>query len=249
MRKPLVVGNWKMNGSRESARDLLRAVIAKETEGLDLMVCPPFIFIDMAAELVKASGIELAAQNLASHQVGAFTGEVSAEMLAEFGCSHTLVGHSERRVLFGETDEIVAAKFVSALNGGLAPILCVGESLAQREAGETDLVVMQQLEEVLKVAGIAGFERSIVAYEPVWAIGTGKSATAEEAETVHRLIRSRLAEESKQVGDKIRVLYGGSVKPENAKELFAMDNIDGALVGGASLDAKAFIEICEAAAK
>ena len=249
MRKPLIVGNWKMNGSRESVRALLLAITASETLGCDRMVCPPFVFMDMAAGLVQQSGVGLSAQNLESHEAGAFTGEISAAMLADFGCSHTLVGHSERRELFGETDEVVAAKCVAALDGGLVPILCVGETLAERESGETESVILRQVNEVMKIVGVEGIGRSIVAYEPVWAIGTGKSATAEEAEAVHKLIRNRLAEESELVGEKVRILYGGSVKPENAKALFAMKNIDGALVGGASLDANAFLAICDAAAR
>lgn len=249
MRKPLIVGNWKMNGSRESVRALLLAITANEDVGCDRIVCPPFVFMDMAAGLVQQSVVELSAQNLESNKAGAFTGEISAAMLADVGCSHTLIGHSERRELFGETDEIVAAKCMAALDGGLVPILCVGETLTEREAGETESVVLRQVNEVIKIVGIEGFSRSIVAYEPVWAIGTGKSATAEEAEAVHMLIRKRLAEENERVGEKIRILYGGSVKPENAKALFAMEDIDGALVGGASLDADSFLAICEAAAR
>ncbi len=249
MRAPLVVGNWKMNGSRASVQMLLQAITENEVAGCDVMVCPSFVFLDMAAELVRESSVGISAQNLESHAEGAFTGEISASMLGEFGCSHTLVGHSERRELFGETDEVVTNKFVAAQDGGLTPILCVGESLAEREAGETESVVLRQVSAVVDTVGVEGIGRAIIAYEPVWAIGTGKSATASEAEAVHKLIRNKLAEESEQVGERIRILYGGSVKPENADELFAMENIDGALVGGASLDANSFLAICKAAAK
>ena len=247
IREFLVVGNWKMNGSRASVQALLSAIVSKGRIGCDVLVCPSFVLLDVAFESLQGSNVGLSAQNVDWNKEGAFTGEVSAWMLKEAGCSHALVGHSERRVLLGETDEIVAKKFVAALDNGLWPILCVGESLSEREAGSTEIVVLRQLNAVLNLIGIERFGESIIAYEPVWAIGTGKSATAFEANAVHQLIRSQLAKESEHISESIRILYGGSVKPENADELFGMKNIDGALVGGASLDAVSFLAICEAA--
>ena len=247
VREPLVVGNWKMNGSRESVRALLGKIVSRGRIGCDVLVCPSFVFLDVASESIRGSDLGLSAQNVDWNKDGAFTGEVSVSMLKEAGCTHTLVGHSERRELLGETNELVAKKFVAALDGGLLPILCVGESLSEREAGSTESVVLRQLDAVLDLVGIVGFGESIVAYEPVWAIGTGKSATASEANAVHELIRKRLAKESEQLSESIRILYGGSVKPENADELFEMKSIDGALVGGASLNAGSFLAICDAA--
>lgn len=247
MREPLVVGNWKMNGSRESVRALLKAIVSREQVGCDVLVCPSFVFMDVAFESIQGSDVGLSAQNVDWNKDGAFTGEVSVSMLKEAGCTHTLVGHSERRELLGETDDIVAKKFVAALGGGIWPILCVGESLSERKAGSTESVVLRQLDAVLDVVGIEEFGESVIAYEPVWAIGTGESATAAQANAVHELIRNRLAKESEQLSECIKILYGGSVKPENADELFEMKNIDGALVGGASLDAVSFLAICGAA--
>jgi triosephosphate isomerase len=247
IRELLVVGNWKMNGSRASVRTLLNAIVNKGRLGCDVLVCPSYVLLDVAFEALQGSDVGLSAQNVDWNKEGAYTGEVSVSMLKEAGCSHTLVGHSERRELLGETDEVVAKKFVAAIDNGLWPILCVGESLPEREAGSTESVVLRQLNAVLNLIGIERLGESIIAYEPVWAIGTGKSATAFEANAVHELIRSRLAKESEQISESVRILYGGSVKPENADELFEMKDIDGALVGGASLDAGSFLAICEAA--
>ena len=246
MRKPLIVGNWKMNGSRESVRALLLAITASKAVGCDRMVCPPFVFMDMAAGLVQQSGVGLSAQNVESHEAGAFTGEISAAMLADFGCSHTLVGHSERRELFGETDEVVAAKCVAALDGGLVPILCVGETLAERESGETESVILRQVNEVMKIVGVEGVGRSIVAYEPVWAIGTGETASPEQAQEMHAFIRGLIASKyGRELADDVSILYGGSVKPANASAIFSQPDVDGGLIGGAALNAEDFTAIIQ----
>lgn len=249
MREPLVVGNWKMNGSRTSIHALVNSILEKEIPGCHIMVCPSFVFLGMVHDLIGGRNLGLAAQNLDWHGEGAFTGEVSGVMLKDVGCTHTLVGHSERRELFGETDQTVARKFAAALEHGLRPIFCFGESLSERESGNTEAVVLRQVNAVLDVVDIDVLKHSVFAYEPVWAIGTGKSATAAQAEAVHGIIRARIARESEQLSENLQILYGGSVKPENADELFARENIDGALVGGASLNPDSFLAICSAAAR
>lgn len=249
MRTPLVAGNWKMNGSRESAAALIKAIVGagEERASAEVVVCPPFVLIPDAARQLKGSGIGLGAQNLCTEEAGAYTGEVSGAMLREFDVSYVIVGHSERRTLYGETDVIVARKFLTAQKTGLTPILCVGETLEEREAGRTFEIVERQLGAVLAVAGIAAFARAVVAYEPVWAIGTGRTATPEQAQEVHARIRSSLAMQDATIARSLRILYGGSVKASNAAELFAMPDIDGGLIGGASLDATQFLSICRAA--
>jgi triosephosphate isomerase len=242
-RTPLVAGNWKMHGSRTLNQALLDALLTgiKGLPQLDCTVCVPFPYLHDVAERLRGTAVAWGAQNVSEHAKGAYTGEVSAPMLAEFGCRHVIVGHSERRQLYGEGDSQVAAKFAAALAGGLTPILCVGETLAERDAGRTETVVARQLDEVLKTTGMEAFSQAVVAYEPVWAIGTGRTATPEQAQAVHAFIRKRIFRET-------RVLYGGSVKPDNAAAIFAMPDVDGGLIGGASLVAGDFLAILRAAA-
>ena len=249
MRRPLVAGNWKMNGSRESISKLLEAIL----RGLDaggrgeILVCAPYPYIALVERALTGSSLAWGAQNLSQHAGGAFTGEVSADMLLDFGCSHVLVGHSERRALYGEDDQTVAEKFSAALRVGLKPILCVGETLEQREQGETESVVVRQVRAVLERDGAGALADAVLAYEPVWAIGTGLTATPEQAQAVHRCLRAEVARASSEVAEHLRILYGGSVKANNAAQLFSMADIDGGLIGGAALDAAEFLSICHAA--
>lgn len=244
-RRQLVVGNWKMNGDQRTNA----ALLAKVTEGwqgkhnAEVVVCPPFPYLQHTQELIASSAIVLGAQSVSEHAGGAYTGEVSARMLAEWQCRYVIVGHNERRRMQQESDVQVAEKFIAVQREQLTPILCVGESLAQREAGQALAVIHRQLNAVLDLVGCDTFERAVVAYEPVWAVGTGKTATPQQAQEVHRYIRELLGE----VGQRVRILYGGSVKADNAAQLFAMTDIDGALLGGASLSAEEFISICRAA--
>ena len=244
MRTPLVAGNWKMHGDRASNRALLDAVLAgiERLDGVDCAVCVPFPYLGEVAEQLAKTRLAWGAQNLSEHAQGAFTGEVSAPMLAEFGCRFVLVGHSERRQLYGETDAAVASKFAAVLAHGMTPVLCLGETLDEREAGRTEQVVGRQLEAVLGLNGNEAFKRAAVAYEPVWAIGTGRTASPEQVQAVHALLRARVLPET-------RIVYGGSVKPGNAVALFAMRDVDGGLIGGASLAAGDFIAIVQAAAQ
>lgn len=250
MRKPLVAGNWKLNGTRESNSTLVGQILAEidGMNGCDVMLCPPYVYIREVGEAIADSNIILGAQDLSTEAGGAYTGEVSATMLRDVGCSHTIIGHSERRALFGETDTVVAAKFQAAHAQGIRPILCVGESLEEREAGQTMDVVARQIGAVIEAGGAGPFGESIVAYEPVWAIGTGLTATPEQAQEVHAHIRGIIAAVDAKIADELRILYGGSVKGSNAGDLFAMEDIDGGLIGGASLDAGEFTAICSAAA-
>jgi triosephosphate isomerase (TIM) len=241
MRGRLVAGNWKMHGTKASNRALLDAVLAgiRGLEGAACAVCVPFPYLGEVAAQLTGSAVAWGAQNLSEHAQGAYTGEVSAAMLLEFGCRYAIVGHSERRQLFGESDEAVAAKFAAAQASGLTPILCVGETLEERDGGRTVEVVARQLDAVLTRVKIGS---AVVAYEPVWAIGTGRTATPEQAQAVHGALRQR-------VGAQTRILYGGSVKAANAKDIFSMPDVDGGLIGGASLVAADFIEIVKAAAR
>ncbi len=249
MRVPLVAGNWKLNGSLAANRELLREVIAGlPATGVEVMVCPPAVYLAPVAAELTGTAVLLGAQDVSAHAQGAFTGEVSAAMLGDVGCTHTLIGHSERRTLFGDTDSLVAAKFVAARGASLQPVLCIGETLEERQAGQTMDVVGRQLDAVLNGVGAAGFAGAIVAYEPVWAIGTGQTATPEQAQEVHAEIRARLAAADAKLAAETRILYGGSVKGANAAELLSMQDIDGGLIGGASLKAGDFLAICEAAA-
>lgn len=248
MRRPMVAGNWKMNGTRAEAEALTRAVAqgvdsAKQTE---VLLCPPYILIPLVADLLKGGKIAWGGQNLNVHAAGAHTGEVSGPMLRDFGCRYVIVGHSERRALYGESDQLVAQKFKAAQDAGLVPILCVGETLAEREAGRTEAVVERQLDAVIALAGIGALRQSVLAYEPVWAIGTGKTATPQQAQDVHRFTRGKLAALDQGIADGLRILYGGSVKGGNAEELFGQADIDGGLIGGASLNAEEFLTICRA---
>jgi len=249
MRARLVAGNWKMHGNRASNRALLDAVVKgmSEISEVECAVCVPFPYLAETAVQLARTAVRCAAQNVSEHAQGAYTGEVSAAMLAEFDCRYVLVGHSERRQLFGETDAQVAAKFVATQAAGLAPILCLGETLAERDAGRTESTVARQLDAVLEKAGNAALADAVLAYEPVWAIGTGRNATPEQAQAVHAFLRERIAERNKKVAAQLRILYGGSVKPANAKALFAMPDIDGGLIGGASLVAEDFLQIVHAA--
>lgn len=250
MRTPLVAANWKMNGSRASVDQLVRAVLADlpAINSREVLLCPSFVFLEQVGKLLAGSAIQLGAQNLSTEKAGAFTGEISGAMLKDALCRYVLVGHSERRSLLGESSDIVARKFVAAQQAGLIPVLCVGETLADRQAGRTLAVISEQFDVVADMAGIDGFANAVVAYEPVWAIGTGETATPEQAQEVHAALRAMAADRSVRIAADLRLLYGGSVKAANAAELFSMPDIDGGLIGGASLDAQEFLGICAAAA-
>jgi len=234
-----------MNGSREEGRQLAKAL----ADGLgsvsqEVAVCVPFVYLSDIQSVLASSPIALGAQNVADQSSGAYTGEVSAAMLAEIGTKYALVGHSERRSYYGDTNASVAQRFVQAQKQNVIPVLCVGETLAEREQEKTFQVVDEQIDAVIDAAGIEAFAKAVIAYEPVWAIGTGKTASDEQAQEVHHYIRQRIADRNQAIADKLQILYGGSVKPDNAKGLFAQPDIDGGLVGGASLDAKGFLQIC-----
>ncbi|MFZ2236222.1 MAG: triose-phosphate isomerase [Dokdonella sp.] len=247
MRRMMVAGNWKMHGSRAMAGELADAVVSAENDSIDVAVFPPAVYV---AELVSShgsKGVLIGAQDVSAHAEGAYTGEVSAAMLRDVGCTHVLVGHSERRQYHAESNQQVAEKFVAAQSAGLIPVLCVGESLDQRDAGSTEQVIAEQLRAVIDHAGSAAFANAVVAYEPVWAIGSGRTATPDQAQQVHAFIRDIFANEDVKLSSSLRILYGGSVKASNASELFAQADVDGGLVGGASLIATDFVAICAAA--
>jgi triosephosphate isomerase len=249
MRRKLVVGNWKMNGNRAANATLLAGIAAGlDASGAACAVCPPFPYLAQCEAALSGSPVGWGAQDVSAHPSGAFTGEVSAAMLAEFGCRYVIVGHSERRAYHAESNELVAQKTVAALGAGLTPIVCVGETLAQREAGQTGDVVGAQLGAVLTLVGGADVARLVVAYEPVWAIGTGRTATPEMAQEVHARLRAQLAQQDTSAAGTVRILYGGSMKPDNAKELMAQPDIDGGLIGGAALKAADFLAVVHAAA-
>ncbi len=249
MRKPLVAGNWKMNGSRENAESLVKgnkAGLAHEAAA-EVVICPPFVYLSEVASLLSGSNIALGAQNVSQRGNGAYTGEISTSMLLDVGCKYVILGHSERRALYGETDSLVAEKVIAINAAGLKPILCVGELLEERESEKTEAVVARQLDVLLSsVEGLAALQNTVIAYEPVWAIGTGMTATPEQAQDVHAFIRQRVAASDAALAQKIRILYGGSVKGNNAPELFAKADIDGGLIGGASLQVEEFLAICRA---
>jgi triosephosphate isomerase len=251
MRDFLVAGNWKMNGSTASSKELVAGIVAgaPQSDSAKVLICPPFPYLAAVARQISGSRVLLGAQNVSEHESGAFTGEVAPAMLRDIGCEYVIVGHSERRALYGETSFAVAAKFKAALDAGLKPILCVGETLEQRESGGTESVVEVQLGAVIDKVGIAGFNSAVVAYEPVWAIGTGVTASPEQAQDVHRHIRGVMAGHDAGVAESTQILYGGSMKGENAAGLLAMPDIDGGLIGGASLKAGDFLAIAEAAAQ
>jgi len=250
MRKSIVAGNWKMNGSLAANAELVAGLLNARSGGdsIDVLVCPPAVYIPQVAALLQGSHISLGAQNASAFEKGAYTGDISLSMLAEFDVQYVILGHSERRALFGENDAQVAAKFCAAMASGATPIVCVGETLEEREAGQTIDVVRRQLGAVLEVADTAVLANAVVAYEPVWAIGTGLTATPEQAQEVHQALRALIAEYDAAAALKVRILYGGSVTADSAAQLFAKPDIDGGLVGGASLKAKDFLAICSAAA-
>jgi len=248
-RRPLVAGNWKMHGNRDQAARLVGELLARGAGmgAAEIIVCPPFVHLTDVGRQLAGSKIGLGAQAVCAEEAGAHTGEVSAAMLADLGCRYVIVGHSERRAMYGEDDGLVARKFVAARRHGLVPILCVGETLAEREGNETESAVLRQLDAVVAAAGIRAFASAVIAYEPVWAIGTGRTATPGQAQDVHALIRGRIEKNDATITASLRVLYGGSVKAGNAAELFAMPDVDGGLIGGASLKADEFGSICAAA--
>jgi triosephosphate isomerase len=247
MRSSLIAGNWKMNGSLQSVIDLVEGIKAGDAGNAELAVCPPAVFLMKVGGMLADSGIALGAQNVCDQEAGAFTGEISAQMLKECGCRYAIVGHSERRSLYLETDQLVAARFAMALNEGIVPILCVGETLQEREQGVTEDVVARQLQAVIDLCGIAGIAQSVIAYEPVWAIGTGKVATPEQAQAVHAFIRAKLEQHDAGVAQQVQILYGGSMNPSNAAELLSQQDIDGGLIGGAALKADDFLTIAQSA--
>jgi len=257
-RRLLIAGNWKMHGSFEMTSDLISGVarhalesatISEQRElSYDILVCPPAVYLQAAVLAADSQPISIGAQNVSSKSQGAYTGEVSLSMLSEVGCEYVLLGHSERRELFSETDQDIADKFEACVeNASVVPILCLGETLAERQEGQTELVVAGQLDAVLEKVGIAGFANAVIAYEPVWAIGTGETASPEQAQAVHEFIRAKLAKMDSDIANAVRIIYGGSMKPENAVELLSQKDIDGGLVGGASLDESSFAKICAAA--
>ncbi|MGE5095237.1 MAG: triose-phosphate isomerase [Betaproteobacteria bacterium] len=249
MRSRAVVGNWKLNGSLAGNESLLRALLREIPRDTDVAcaVCVPSPYLAQVQGLLAGSGIGWGAQDVSRHDQGAYTGEVSGRMLAEFGCRYAIVGHSERRTLFGETDALVAEKYAAARRAKLTPIFCIGETLEQRERGETETVLARQVDALLDKCGVAELDGGIVAYEPVWAIGTGRTATSAQAQEAHGFIRGRIAAKDRAIAQKLALLYGGSVKASNAAELFAMPDVDGGLVGGASLVAEDFAGIWRAA--
>lgn len=245
MRQRLVIGNWKMHGSLATNLGLLHA-IRRGGVAVNMAVCVPYVYMLQARSVLMGSSVAWGAQNVSAFEDGAYTGEVSAGMLADLGCRFVLVGHSERRALFGESDGDVVAKVNAALRNGLTPVVCVGETLSERESGWTERVVLRQLDAVLNGCGVDALKRCVLAYEPVWAIGTGQTATPAQAQAVHALLRQRVAEFSESVAAKLQILYGGSVKPDSAAQLFSCPDIDGGLIGGASLKAADFLAICAA---
>lgn len=248
MRRSLVAGNWKMHGSREMVTELLQGLasgIDTGPESVDVVVCPPSPYLQLSQSLLQDSTVVLGAQNVHDQPSGAFTGETSVSMLADFGVRFVITGHSERRQLFGETDQVVARKFAAIREQGMTPVLCLGETLEQREEGVAEATVAAQLDAVLEHSSIAAMADAVIAYEPVWAIGTGKTASPAQAQQMHRFIREQLARRDARVAGQTRILYGGSVNADNARELFAQADIDGGLVGGASLKLDEFITICK----
>jgi triosephosphate isomerase len=249
MRGKLVAANWKMNGSLASSRALLKAILPPlaTLSRAQYAVCAPFPYLAAVGQALHGSKVALGAQDLCQFGDGAYTGGVSGAMLADCGCRYVIVGHSERRTVFGESDDTVALKYAQAMKHGLTPILCVGEQLAEREAGVTEAVVARQLDAVIQHCGLDALGRGVIAYEPVWAIGTGKTATPQQAQAAHAFIRGRIAGSDRRLAEGLAVLYGGSVKAANAAQLFAMPDVDGGLIGGASLVPDEFVAICRAA--
>ena len=249
MRRTLIAGNWKMNGSSSSIEALINGLKdgLSEVTNADMAVCPPSIYLPLVKDLIGDAAIALGSQNVCDQESGAFTGEIAPSMLKEFNCQYALVGHSERRSLYGESDELVASRFAMARNSGLIPVLCIGETLEEREAGITEQVVSRQLDAVIVAQGIKAIADSVIAYEPVWAIGTGKTASPEQAQEVHAYIRNKLSILDATVAEKVQILYGGSMNAANAKELLSQPDIDGGLIGGASLKPADFLAIGKSA--
>jgi triosephosphate isomerase len=248
MRNKLIAGNWKMNGGLAANRALIAAVLnGVSAQGpvaaVEYAICAPFPYLSQLADLLSGSTVAWGAQDVSEYVAGAYTGETSAGMLKDFACRYVIVGHSERRTLFGDTDARVAAKFVQAKSAGLTPILCVGETLEERESGQTMAVVSRQIEAVLSAAGPDAFAGAVIAYEPVWAIGTGRTASPAQAQEVHAAIRAQVAESNATIAVQVKILYGGSMKPQNAAELLALKDVDGGLIGGAALVAADFLAI------
>jgi triosephosphate isomerase len=250
MRRQMVAGNWKMHGSRAVNQALLGELemSLKPEWPIDIVVFPPFVYLSDAVRMLEGGRIAVGAQDVCAESGGAFTGQVCASMLKDVGCTHVIVGHSERRRWYHEDDALVARKFAAVLAAGMTPILCVGESLEEREAKHTEAVISRQLDAVIAVHGVGGFARGVLAYEPVWAIGTGRTASPEQAQQVHAFLRNRIHAQDAKIAGHLRILYGGSVKAGNAAELFSMPDVDGGLIGGASLSADEFQKICAAAA-
>jgi triosephosphate isomerase len=248
MRQPLVAGNWKMNGSKAEAVELLAGIKAGigEIQKTAVAVCPPFPYLGLVEQALAGTSILYGSQDVSDEVSGAFTGQVSAQMLKDFGCTYAIIGHSERRMYNAETDAVIGRKYAQAIAAGLIPILCVGETLEQREEGRTEEVVATHLDGVLSLNGVDALAKGVVAYEPVWAIGTGVTATPAQAQEVHAFLRQRIAAKSAEVAEKVQILYGGSMKPGNAEELIGQPDIDGGLIGGASLKATDFLAICKA---
>jgi triosephosphate isomerase len=247
MRKTIVAGNWKMNSSKELVNVLVEGILSGMSGvSSEVILCAPFPYLSQVEALIDGSNLMLGAQNLSAKPKGAFTGEVSAEMIKDFGAEHVIVGHSERRSLYGETNDVVAEKTKAAIDASLKPILCVGESLEEREAGKTEAVVEEQLNAVIGLIGIDAFDSVVIAYEPVWAIGTGLTASPEQAQLVHLFIRNLLANSNDKIAQKTQIVYGGSMNAGNAADLISCPDIDGGLIGGAALKADDFLQICKA---
>ncbi len=246
MRAKLIAGNWKMNGNLQFAIDLVDGIKAGNAGKAELAVCPPAVYLMKVGGMLAQSDIALGAQNVCDHNSGAFTGEIAASMLKECGCEYAIVGHSERRALYGESDQLVAARFAMAQQGGLKPILCIGETLEERNGGVTETVVARQIDAVIDASGIDAMAQAVIAYEPVWAIGTGQVATPEQAQAVHAFIRRRLTQLNADIAQRVQILYGGSMNPANAAQLLSQADIDGGLIGGAALKADDFLAIAQA---
>ncbi len=249
MRQPMIAGNWKMNGSSSSVKELIAGIKAgmSSVNKAAVVVCPVALHIPQVMAAIAGSKIKCGSQNVCDQDKGAFTGELAGSMLKELGCEYAIIGHSERRSLYGETDELVAKRFAAARRSGLKPIFCIGETLAEREKGITNEVCARQIDAVIALEGVAALADGVIAYEPVWAIGTGKTASPQQAQEVHAFIRGKIAKLDKAVAEKVQILYGGSMNAANATELLAQPDIDGGLIGGASLKAEDFLTICRAA--
>jgi triosephosphate isomerase len=249
MRQPMVAGNWKMNGSSDSVKELIAGIRAgmDSVNNAEVVVCPPAVYIPRVCGAADGSAIKVGAQNVCDQDQGAFTGEISGAMLKDVGCEYAIIGHSERRSLYGESDELVARRFAAARRNGIKPVFCIGETLEEREQGITNDVCARQIDAVIALEGVEALADGVIAYEPVWAIGTGKTASPEQAQEVHAFIRGKIAGLNKEVAEGLRILYGGSMNPANAVELIGQADIDGGLIGGASLKAEDFLTICRAA--